>query len=267
MLKKSNQHNSNKTALITGASVGIGYELSKVFAQKGCNLVLVARDRQRLEKLADELKDEFEISTKVVPKDLSVPASPDEIFTELQKENIHIDILVNNAAIGVYGVFAETELRKELNLIQVNLISLTCLTKLFLPAMLKRNYGKIMNVSSCGSSLPLPYESVYGASKAYVTNFSETIAEELVGTGVTVTVLSPGVTRTEFIKRAQMPEDLKAFKHFVMDAKTVAEIGYKALMKGKRVVIPGTVNRLSLFFMKFMPRKIVAGIVKNQMSK
>ena len=266
-MKKSNQPNDRKNVLITGASSGIGYELSKLFAQNGYSLVLVARDRQRLEKLADELQVDFGISTKVVPKDLSVPASPDEIFAELQQEKIHIDILVNNAAIGVYGVFAETELNDELNIIQVNLISLTCLTKLFLPAMLKRKYGKILNVSSCGSSVPLPYESVYGATKAYVTIFSETIAEELAGTGVTVTVLSPGVTRTEFIKRAQIPEELKAFKHFVMDAKAVAEIGYKALMKGKRVVIPGTVNKLSLFFMKFMPRKVVAGIVKNQMSK
>ena len=266
-MKKSDQINNNKTVLITGASSGIGYELSKLFAQTGYNLVLVARDKQRLEKLANELKNDFGISTKVVPKDLSIPESPDEIFTELKQDNIHIDILVNNAAIGVYGVFATTELKDELKMIRVNLISLTCLTKLFLPAMLKRKSGKIMNVSSCGSSLPLPYESIYGATKAYVTSFSETIAEELMGTGVTVTALCPGVTRTEFIKRAQLPEDLKAFKHFVMDAKTVAEIGYKALMKGKRIVIPGTINKLSLFIMKFMPRKMVAGIVKNQMTK
>lgn len=265
-MNKPDQFNNKKFVLITGASSGIGYELSKLFAQDGYNLVLVARNEQMLKQVSNELKKNFGISVKVILKDLSNTNSPKEIFDELQQESIRIDILINNAGFNVYGVFSETSLIEELQMIQVNLVSLTHLTKLFLPSMLKHRYGKILNVGSTGSFVPGPLNAVYCATKAYVLSFSEGIAEELRDTGVTVTVLCPGATRTEFHKRAGM-EDINLLKFGVMDARTVAKIGYRALMKGKRIVIPGIYNKLQMFLAKFTPRKMLAKIVKYQMSK
>lgn len=265
-MKKSYQPNSRKTALITGASSGIGYELSKLFAQDNYNLVLVARNKKKLDRLADELKQNFGVSTKVISKDLSIQASPQEIFDGLQQEAIHIDILVNNAGFGKHGYFSETDLMNELQMIQVNLVSLTHLTKLFLPGMLKRGHGKILNVGSTGSFVPGPLNAVYCATKAYVLSFSEAIAEELEGSGVTVTALCPGATKTEFHKRAQT-EGINLHKFGVMDARTVAEIGYCGSMKGKRVVIPSINNRLQMFLIGFTPRKMLTKIVKYNVSK
>ena len=266
-MEKPKQFNNKKTALITGASGGIGYELSKLFAQDGYDLVLVARNKQKLEELANKLKKNFGVSAKVISKDLSVAASPQEIFDELYQESIHIAILVNNAGFGGCGHFSGTNLKNELDMIQVNLVSLTHLTKLFLPGMLEQGSGKILNVGSTGSFVPVPLEAVYGATKAYVLSFSEAIAEELEGTGVTVTALCPGPTHTGFAKRAQM-EDARMFKFGfgIMNAETVAEIGYRGLMKGNRVVIPGIFNRLQMFLIKFTPGKIVAKLTKYQMS-
>lgn len=254
-------------ALITGVSSGIGYELSKLFAQDGYNLVLVARNEQRLKQIADELKKDFGISAKIISKDLSVAESPKEIFDELQRESIRIDILVNNAGFGVYGVFSETDITKELEMIQVNLVSLTQLVKLFLPRMLEQGYGRILNVGSIGSFVPGPLNAVYCATKAYVLSFSEGIAEELRGTGVTVTALCPGATRTEFHNRSQM-KDINLLKFGVMDAQTVAKIGYRTLMEGRKIVIiPGAYNKIQMFFTRFMPGKILSKIVRYQMSK
>lgn len=266
-MNKSDQFNNKKAVLITGASSGIGHELSKLFARDGYNLVLVARNEQKLKQIANELKENFGISAKVILKDLSNTNSPKEIFDKLQQESVRIDILVNNAGFGVYGVFSETSLIEELQMIQVNLVSLTHLTKLFLPEMLKHRYGKILNVGSIGSFVPGPLNAVYCATKAYVLSFSEAIAEELRDTGVTVTALCPGTTRTEFHKRARM-EDINLLRFGVMDARTVAKIGYRALMKGReRVVIPGAYNRIQMFLSRFMPRKMLVKIVKYQMSK
>lgn len=252
---------TKKAALITGASSGIGYELSTLFARDGYNLVLVARDEERLKQIADKLKKNFGIAIKTILKDLSAAKSPKEIFDELQQESIQIDILVNNAGVGSFGHFSETDLIKELRLIQINLVSLTHLTKLFLPEMLKHGYGKILNVGSVGSFMPNTLSAVYGATKAYVLSFSEAIAEELQGTGITVTVLCPSTTKTNFHKRAQV-EDIK---YEGMDPKIVAEIGYRSLLKGKRIVIPGIFNKLRIFLIRFMPRNLIAKIVKNQM--
>jgi hypothetical protein len=196
---------------------------------------------------------------------LSVATSPKEIFDELQQESVQVDVLVNNAGFNVYGPFSETDLMEELQMIQVNLVSLTHLTKLFLPGMLKQGYGKILNVGSTGSFGPGPLNAVYCATKAYVLSFSEAIAEELEGTGVTVTALCPGATKTEFAKRAGM-EDVKLFQSRLMDARTVAEIGYRALMEGKRVVVAGIYNKLQMSLIRFLPRKMVTKMVKDMMS-
>ncbi len=257
--------NERKTALITGSSSGLGYEFSKLFAKDGYNLVLVARSKQRLKQLADELEGNFGISVRIISKDLSVATAPQEIFDELQQESIQIDALVNNAGFNVYGAFSETDSMEELQMVQVNLMSLTHLTKLFLPGMLRNGNGKILNIGSTGSFGPGPLNAVYCATKAFVLSFSEAIAEELQGTGITVIALCPGATKTEFFKRANM-EDIKLLERGVMDAKTVAEIGHKAMMKGERLVIAGIDNKLMIFLIRFMPRKMMAKMAKDVMS-
>ena len=261
----TNDFKEKKIALITGASSGIGYEFSKLLAEDGHNLVLVARNKQRLKQLADELEGKFGISVLSISKDLSVVTTPQEIFDELQQESIQIDILVNNAGFNVYGSFSETDLMEELQMVQVNLVSLTHLTKLFLPGMLRKGYGKILNVGSTGSFGPGPFNAVYCATKAFVLSFSGAIAEELQGTGVTVTALCPWATKTEFFKRANMA-DINLLKRGVMDAKTVAEIGYNSVMKGERLVIAGTNNKLIIFLTRFMPREMIAKMTKDMMS-
>ncbi|MCZ7383482.1 MAG: SDR family oxidoreductase [Candidatus Methanoperedens sp.] len=262
--RNTNDLNEKKTVLITGASSGIGYEFSKLFAKDGYNLVIVARNEEKLKQLENELEGNFGISVFSIPKDLSVAATPQEIFYELQQESIEIDILVNNAGFNVYGAFSETNIIEELQMVQVNLMSLTHLTKLFLPGMLRNGYGKIMNIGSTGSFGPGPLNAVYCATKSFVLSFSEAIAEELQGTGITVTALCPGATKTEFFKRANM-EDIKLLERGVMDAKTVAEIGYKAMMKGERLVIAGIENKLMIFLIRFMPRKMMAKMAKEVM--
>lgn len=268
-MENSITHNDlkeKKTVLITGSSSGIGYEFSKLFAKDGYNLVLVARNKQKLKQLADELERNFGITVMIISKDLSIATAPREIFDELQQGSIHIDIIVNNAGFNVYGPFSETDIMEELQMIQVNLMSLIHLTKLFLPGMLRKGSGNVLNIGSTGSLIPGgPLNAVYCATKAFVLSFSEAIAEELQGTGIAVTTLCPGATITEFHKRAHM-EDTKLFKKGVMDAKTVAEIGYHAMMKGDRLVIAGFNNKLQLFLTKFMPRKMVTKMVKDTMS-
>lgn len=192
--------------------------------------------------------------------------APEEICAELQDKSIHIDILVNNAGFNEYGHFSETDPEKELQMIQVNLVSLTRLTKLLLPGMLKQGYGKILNIGSTGSFGPGPLNAVYCATKAYVLSFSEAIAEELRGTGVTVTALCPGATKTEFAGRAKM-EDVRLFQKGLMDAGKVAEIGFDALMRGKTSVVAGCTNKLTVFSVRFMTRNMVAKMVKGMLSR
>ena len=249
------------TALITGASSGIGYELARVFAQNGHDLVLVARNRQRLSQLADELRDELGITAEVIAKDLSVATSAQEIFDELQQESIRIDILVNNAGVDVYGNFYETDMTTELQMIQLNLVALTQLTKLLLDDMRKHGYGRILNLGSTGSFVPTPFNAVCSATKAYVLSFSEAVAEELEGSGVMVTVLCPGATRTEFQQRANM-EDVRLLRFGAMEPKTVAEIGYSALMAGKGIVVPGLFNKAQVLATRLLPRKVMVRIAK-----
>lgn len=265
-MKNTKQFGSGSTALITGASSGIGYEFAKVFARNGHNLVLVARDRQRLEQLADELRETSGVTVQVIVKDLSIGTSAQEIFDELQRESVALDILVNNAGLIVYGNVYETEWAKELQMIQVNLVSLTQLTKLFVRDMIKRGYGRILNIGSTGSFVPSPLNGVYSATKAYVLSFSEAIAEELEGTGVTVTALCPGATRTELQKRAHM-DDVRLLRRGVMDAETVAQIGYRALMAGRRVAVPGLYNQLRILLTRFLPRTTIVKMAKAMLQR
>jgi uncharacterized protein len=251
------------TVLITGSANGIGYQLARIFASKNYNLVLVDRDAENLRKIVIDFEKKFGISVKPIIKDLSVSTSPQEIFTELQEAGIKINILVNNAGFGTYGLFNETNLNTELEMLQVNLVCLTHLTKLFLKEMVKEGQGKILNVSSAAAFQPGPLMAVYFATKAYVLSFSEAIANELEGTGVTVTVLCPGSTISAFHERTGMADSKLLKGKKMMDAQTVAQMGYDALMAGKTIIIPGFMNKLMSKCVRFIPRKIVTKIVRN----
>jgi hypothetical protein len=251
------------TVLITGSANGIGYQLARIFAHEHYNLVLVDRLAEKLNKIAIEFQKEFGISVKPIIRDLSLSTSPEEIFTELQQAGIKIDILVNNAGFGTYGLFNETNLNIELEMLQVNLVCLTHLTKLFLKEMVKQGHGKILNVASAAAFQPGPLMAVYFATKAYILSFSEAIANELEGTGVTVTVLCPGSTISGFHERTGMADSKLLKGKKMMDAETVAQMGYDALIKGKTIVIPGFMNKLMSKCVRFIPRKLVTKIVRS----
>jgi len=250
----------NSTALITGGSGGIGYELAKLFAKDHHNLVLVARSGPKLAQVADELQRRFGITVKPVALDLAEPAAPQLLFDQLQRESVAVDILVNNAGYGKLGDFAEVPLEESLGQIQLNLAALTHLSRLFLGPMLERRSGKILNVASTAGFQPGPRMAVYYASKAYVISFSEALANELAGKGITVTCLCPGATTTDFANRAGNDKS-RLFKQFrPMDAKTVALRGYRGLVAGKTLVIPGLKNWLVIQSLRISPRKTVTAV-------
>jgi|SRR5579864_4856361 len=251
------------TAFITGASSGIGLELARIFARHGFNLVLLSRNRAQLHELAASLSG---TNAHVIAKDLSHPRAPQEVFEELQEKSIPVDVLVNNAGFGQHGKFSEIELETGLEMIQLNITALTALTRLLLPEMLARKSGKIMNVASTAAFQPGPLMAVYYATKAYVLSFSEAIANELSGTGVTVTCLAPGATKTDFARRASM-EDSRLFRMGAADANSVAEAGFDGLMKGKTLVIPGTRNKILAQSVRFGPRKLVTAISRSIQEK
>jgi short-subunit dehydrogenase len=253
----------NRTALITGASAGIGRELAKLFAKDGYNLVLAARNGSRLNQLADELQRQFGISTKPFALDLGSASAPQFLFDQLARENIVIDVLVNNAGYGKLGAFADVPLEESLGQIQLNIAALTHLTKLFLSPMLKKKSGKILNVASTAGFQPGPLMAVYYATKAYVISFSEALANELRGSGVTVTCLCPGATDTEFQKRAGTEETLLFRKLRPMNAKAVAQDGYRALMKGKPLAISGLRNWLLAESLRISPRRMVTAVSRR----
>lgn len=257
---------SKKTALITGATSGIGYELTKLFAQNGFDLAIVARNMARLDKVSGEVQRGPNVTVQVIPKDLSQPTAAEEIYRELQSKGIEVDVLVNNAGFNVYGPFRKTSAQKELQMMQVHMLTLTHLTKLFLPGMLKRKFGKVLNLASTASFTPGAGDAVYCATKAYVLSFSEAIAEELKGTGVTVTALCPGPTKTEFAERAEMA-DTKIFQGSLSSAAEVAQAGYRAMMQGRTTVVVGLNNKLMIFSLRFSPRNLVTKIGKSLLSR
>jgi short-subunit dehydrogenase len=250
------------TALVTGASGGIGEELARLFAADGHDLVLVARSRDKLTRLAEELGGAPGVAARVVVSDLARAEAPREIFDELQSAGVRVDALVNNAGFGSYGLFAETDSRKELELLQVNVVALTHLTKLFLPPMIARRRGYVMNVASTAAFQPGPLMAVYYASKAYVLHFSEALSNETEGTGVVVSALCPGPTETGFVAAAGM-EQSKLFERGAMGARPVAEEGYRGLLAGKTLVIPGLRNNLTARAVGLAPRKLVTKIVRG----
>jgi short-subunit dehydrogenase len=250
----------NEWALITGASMGIGHELAKVFAAEKFNLVLVARSEDRLKKVAEELHARHGVETKILIEDLSLPNAPQEIFDSLRDTTI--SVLVNNAGFGWRGAFAECDLQHQaLEMMHVNMDALVALSRLFVPAMLERKRGRILNVASTAAFQPGPFANIYFATKAFVLSFSTALAEELDGTGVTVTTLCPGSTRTEFFERAEM-KNLRPDWH-MMDAGVVARAGFRGMMRGKRVVIPGMMNKLAATLTNFVPTGVTMKIVRR----
>lgn len=251
------------TALITGASSGIGLELASVAARDRHDLVLVARNRERLDSIGRGLAEEFGVRVSVLAKDLREPSAPAEVGRELAERGTTIDVLVNNAGFGLYGFFAKTPLDRELEMIQVNVAALTNLTKLFLPGMLERRAGRILNLASTAAFQPGPIMAVYYATKAYVLSFSEALANETAGTGVTVTALCPGPTRTEFQQRAGILPVPLFSAGLVSKAADVAREGWDAMKRGKRVVIPGIANRVLIQAERITPRRLVTAIARK----
>jgi short-subunit dehydrogenase len=250
----------DKSALITGATAGIGYAFAQIMAADGYALALVARDQPRLLERARFLENEFKVQVKVLAKDLSNPASAPEIFQQLQRDNFPVSVLVNNAAFGVFGPFAETDLEQELRMMRVNMDAVVQLTKLFLQPMLQRRAGKILNVASTASFQPGPALVLYAASKAFVYSFSCALSVELEGTGVSATVLCPGGTRTEFQKRAGMEQKEGLFGP--MEARRVAEIGYRAMLKGRPIVVAGWKNKLMVGVSRRSPTMWTARVAR-----
>jgi short-subunit dehydrogenase len=256
-----------QTALITGASGGIGLELARLFAAGGYDLVLVARSTAKLEELAGELRKHGG-AVRVLAKDLARPESPEEVFRELEAAGVAVDVLVNNAGFATYGPFVEIDLGREREELQLNVVTLTHLTKKFLPGMLARRRGGVLNLASTAGFQPGPLMAVYYATKAYVISFSEALAEEMSGTGVTVSVLCPGPTATGFQQRAGM-EASKLFSGMlqVADAAAVARAGYEGFRAGKRIVIPGLINKVGVQSIRVSPRALITKMVKRMQER
>jgi hypothetical protein len=248
--------------LITGASSGIGLELAHLFARDGYRLVLVARNRGALRELGDDLQSRYSAEVRISPKDLAHPSAPVELYQELQEAGVVLDVLVNNAGFGGSGAFLDTEWNNEAEMLQVNIVALTHLTKLFLPQIRARE-GKLLNVASVAAFLAGPYMAVYYASKAYVLHFTEAIAEELSGTGTTVTCLCPGPVETNFQKRAHMGGTRLAGGPLLVDVREVARVGYEGMKQGKRLVIPGWKNQLMVQLLRLSPRMMTARMVSR----
>jgi hypothetical protein len=246
----------NETVLVTGASSGIGLELARCFAADHANLVLVARNGAAMEILASELRDRHQVSVEVFVADLVQPDSPQYIFDHLQGRGVAVDVLVNNAGFGLHGSFSHLPLTHQLEIIRVNNLALVALTGLFLPEMIRRQWGGILNVGSVAGFLPGPGMAIYYASKAFVQSFSEALHEELRGTGVRVTNLCPGPTESNFsrVARRYQTRELQAAK---MSAAAVARAGHNAFRKGRCICVPGATNRVLAQLPRWLPRVVV----------
>lgn len=248
----------NNTALITGASAGLGYEFAAMFAEDGYDLVLVARNKTKMEEIKNRYPN---LNITVITKDLSKQEAAREVYEEVKAAGITIDTLVNNAGFGLMGKFEELDIMKQSDMIRLNITALTELTHYFLPELKENsNRARILNVASTAAFQPGPMMAVYYATKAYVLSLSEALAEELAGTNVTVTTLCPGATKTNFASVANV-EKTKMFSG-AMSSQEVAKQGYQALMSGKRVVITGSTNKVGAYAAKFLPRSLAAKIAK-----
>lgn len=251
-----------KTVLITGTTSGIGYELANIFSSKGYNLITVSRNEKKLIEQKDNLLEKGAASVEYMAYDLSKNDAPEYIFQKLKEMKLSVDILVNNAGFDEAGAFIKTNANKEIEMISVHIGFTTKLTKLILPEMISNGFGKILNLGSTAAYIPCPLSAVYAATKAYILHFSNSLFYELKDTGVSITTLCPGPTKTLFAEKAGIEKSM-LFKISVMDASKVAVAGYKALMKGKRIVIPGFYNKFIVFISRSLPMSIVGPLAKK----
>lgn len=253
-------------ALITGASNGIGLELAKIHASRGGDLVLVARNKAKLDELKSQLEDQYNVNVYTIGKDLASPSAAQEVYAETNEQQLQVDYLINNAGFGDYGMFVETEWNKELQMIQLNISTVTQFTKLYLQDMVKRKSGKIMNVASTAAFQSGPTMAVYYATKAYVLSFSEAVDNEVRDKGVTVTTLCPGATQSGFQAAAAMEESKLVKGKKLPTSKEVAAFGYAAMLKGKTVAIHGVRNWLLANAVRFTPRWLVVKLTRRMQS-
>lgn len=256
---------SIKTALVTGAASGLGLELSILLAKDSYDLILIDIDESNLKLAKEQIENDCTVEISLLVKDLGQSNIASEIFKELKGKPI--DILVNNAGFGLFGSFSETEWERELEMLQLHIITTTHLTKLLLKGMLERGYGRILNLSSLAAFQPGPLMSLYYASKAYILSFSEAIANELKGTGVTLTVLCPGLTNTAFQSVVSDSSSENKIGFNMACPKDVAQYGYKAMMKGQTVAIPGRINKFLATIHRFVTRKMATKIMRNIQEK
>ncbi|QWC22191.1 SDR family oxidoreductase [Bacillus haikouensis] len=253
---------NNKTVLITGASSGIGLSFSHKFAQDGHDVVLVARSKDKLLSLAEELEGKYSIKAHVIDGDLAKPGASKSIYEQVTAKGIEVDTLINNAGFGLFGEFEQTEINKEVDMIQVNITALTELSKYFGKEMVKRKQGQILNVASTAAFQPGPLMAVYYATKAYVLSFSEALANEWESHGVEVMALCPGATSTGFKDAADLQQS-KLFQSGVMTVEEVVDEAYKKMTQKKVVIIPGVKNRLLAGSIRFLPRRMVTKFVRK----
>ncbi len=245
-------------ALVTGATSGIGYELAKTLAEKGHNLVVVSRSKEELEVISESFSRQYGVKVLPIVKDLFEPGAAEELYNELKAKGLVVNILINDAGQGVYGKFAETDLQEELDIIQLNVISLVVLTKLFLKDMVARGDGKILQLASIVSKMPSPLMAVYAGTKAFVYNFSQSLINELKDTGVTLTALLPGATDTDFFHKAGA-EDMRLYQDGELaDPTDVAHDGFEALMSGESKVISGMKNKMQAAMANVTPDEVLA---------
>jgi len=254
-----------KTALVTGGASGLGFEFAELLAKDSFNLFLIDIDAVKLEKTKKELQKKYNCDITILAKDLSILNIANEIVEELK--HTHIDVLINNAGFGLFGTFTETDWQRESAMLHLHILTTTHLTKLLLPGMVQRGSGKILNMSSLAAFQPGPLMAIYYASKAYILSFSEAIANELKGTGVTVTVLCPGQTKTSFQEVVSEKTSENKISFNIASPKDVAAYGYKAMNKGKVVVVPGAINKILSKIPRVIPRNTAATIVRKIQEK
>jgi hypothetical protein len=248
-----------KWALVTGASSGLGVDFARQLAAMGCHLVLVARREDRLNAVAEEIRQRHKVEVEVVIMDLSAPDAPQHLYTQLKDAGRQVDVLVNNAGFGLYGEFLKIDWAREQNMLQLNMLTVVQMTKLFLRDMVARNFGYVLQVSSIGAYQPSPLYATYSASKSFVLNFSDAVNYELRSTGVSITTLSPGITRTEFLDVSGQ-QATRYQRMAMMTSEDVVRIGLDAMLKRRPSLVPGTMNALTVWFNRLMPRRLATMI-------
>lgn len=253
-----------KTALVTGASSGLGVDFARALAQRGANLILVARREDKLREVAAELRARYGVLATVIKQDLSEHDAPQRLFEKLQDDGAVVDVLVNNAGFGLYGDFLETDWARERNMLELDVIALVQLTKLFVREMVARKHGYILHVASIGAYQPSPLYATYSAAKSFVLNFGEALNFELRRTGVSSSVVSPGITATEFLAiSGQRPTPYQRL--VMMESADVARIGIEAMLRNRPSVVPGRINALTVWSNRLMPRRLSARISERLM--